>query len=100
MIWLMAQYANGAAAELELGIRFQTIVPQQMIGETELGRAGAEAYARRKGVTVEAFLAGFGAPMSPGKVGEHVASILTDPKYEGGVAFGLKGDTGIVSLDG
>jgi NAD(P)-dependent dehydrogenase (short-subunit alcohol dehydrogenase family) len=100
MIWLMAQYANGAAAELDLGIRFQTIVPQQMIGETELGRAGAEAYARRKGVTVEAFLAGFGAPMSPAKVGEHVAAILTDPKYEGGVAFGLKGDTGIVSLDG
>ncbi len=100
MIWLMAQYANGAAAELGLGIRFQTIVPQQMIGETELGRAGAEAYARRKGVSVETFLAGFGAPLSAAKVGEHVASILTDRKYEDGVAFGLKGDTGIVSLDG
>jgi NAD(P)-dependent dehydrogenase (short-subunit alcohol dehydrogenase family) len=99
MIWLMAHYANGAAAERDLGIHFQTIVPQQMIGETELGRAGAEAYARRKGVTVEAFLAGFGAPMSPGDVGKHVVSILTEAKYRTGVAFGLKGDTGIVSLD-
>jgi hypothetical protein len=45
-------------------------------------------------------LAGFGAPMSSRQVGEHVATILTDPKYETGVAFGLKGDTGISSLDG
>ncbi len=99
MLWLMASYANGVATELHLGVHFQAIVPQQMIGETELGRAGAEAYARRKGVAVETFLAGFGAPLSPRKVGEHVVSILTDPRYESGVAFGLKGDTGIVSLE-
>jgi NAD(P)-dependent dehydrogenase (short-subunit alcohol dehydrogenase family) len=99
MLWLMAQYANTSAKELDVGIHFQAIVPQRMIGETELGRAGAEAYARRKGVSVEAFLAGFGTPMPPEKVGQYVVSILTDPKYEAGVAFGLKGD-GIVSLDG
>src|SRR5260221_8569955 len=99
MLWLMASYANGVATELHLGVHFQAIVPQQMIGETELGRAGAEAYARRKGVAVETFLAGFGAPLSPRKVGEHVVSILTDPRYESGVAFELKGDTGIVSLE-
>jgi len=99
MLWLLAQYANGMAKELELGITFQAIVPQQIIGDTEHGRAAAQAYAKRKGVSVEAFLAGFGAPMPPRQVGEHVASILTDLKYESGVAFGLKGDTGIVSLD-
>jgi NAD(P)-dependent dehydrogenase (short-subunit alcohol dehydrogenase family) len=99
MLWFMAHYANSVASELDLGIHFQAIVPLQMVGETELGRAGAEAYARRKGVTVEAFLAGFGAPMPPAKVGEHVVSILTDSRYATGVAFGLKGDTGIVSLD-
>jgi hypothetical protein len=69
-----------------------------MIGETELGRAGAEGYARRKGVSVEAFLTGFGTPMPPEKVGQYVVSILTEAKYEAGVAFGLKGD-GITSLD-
>jgi NAD(P)-dependent dehydrogenase (short-subunit alcohol dehydrogenase family) len=99
MLWFMAHYANGAAADLDLGIHFQAIVPQQIIGDTELGRAAAEAYARRKGITAEAFLSGFGAPMPPAKVGEHVASILSDPKYAAGVAFGLKGATGIVSLD-
>jgi NAD(P)-dependent dehydrogenase (short-subunit alcohol dehydrogenase family) len=100
MLWLMANYANTVAAEQGLGIHFQAIVPQQIIGETELGRAAAEAYARRQGISLEKFLAGFGAPMTPAKVGEHVAAILTDPKYASGVAFGLKGDTGIVSLDG
>jgi NAD(P)-dependent dehydrogenase (short-subunit alcohol dehydrogenase family) len=100
MLWLMAGYANDVAAGLDLGIRFQAIVPQQIIGDTELGRKAAETYARRKGVTLEAFLAGFGAPLPPRKVGEHVVSILTDPRYAKGVAFGLKGDHGIVSLDG
>ena len=100
MLWFLANYANVSAKELGLGIHFQALVPQRMIGETQLGRAGAEAYAKRKGVSVEAFLAGFGAPMPPAAVGAHVVSILTDPQYEAGVAFGLKGDTGIVSLDG
>jgi len=33
--------------EQDLGITFRAIVPQQMIGDTELGRAGAEGYAER-----------------------------------------------------
>jgi NAD(P)-dependent dehydrogenase (short-subunit alcohol dehydrogenase family) len=100
MLWFMAGYANDAAAGLDLGIRFQAIVPQQIIGDTDLGRKAAETYARRKGVTLEAFLAGFGAPMPPRRIGEHVVAILTDPRYQKGVAFGMKGDQGIVSLDG
>jgi NAD(P)-dependent dehydrogenase (short-subunit alcohol dehydrogenase family) len=100
MLWLMALYANDLAQRLDLGIRFQAILPQQIIGDTELGRTAAEAYARSKGVSLEAFLAGFGAPMPPRKVGDHVVSILTDPRYATGVAFGMKGDLGIVALDG
>jgi NAD(P)-dependent dehydrogenase (short-subunit alcohol dehydrogenase family) len=99
MVWLMAQYASGVSKELNLGITIQTIVPRQIIGDTEHGRLAAEAYAKRKGVSVSEFLTGFGAPMSPKQVGEHVATLLTDPKYEQGIAYGLKGDTGIVSLD-
>jgi NAD(P)-dependent dehydrogenase (short-subunit alcohol dehydrogenase family) len=99
MLWLMAVYANDLAKRLDLGIRFQAIVPQQIIGDTELGRTAAEAYASSKGVSVEAFLAGFGAPMPPRKVGDNVVSILTDPAYATGVAFGMKGGLGIVPLD-
>lgn len=99
MLWMMASYANGVSDELGLGIKFQAILPRQLIGDTELGRAGAAAYARRKGVSLEAFLAGFGTPMPPAQVGEHVVTLLTDAKYEAGTAFGLKGDLGIHALD-
>lgn len=99
MLWFMALYANDVARRLDLGIRFQAIVPQQIIGDTELGRKAAEAYARSMGVSVEVILAGFGAPMPPRKVGDNVVAILTDPRYATGVAFGMKGDLGIVSLD-
>ncbi len=99
MLWLMAIYANTVARRLDLGIHFQAIVPQQIVGETELGRKAAEAYARSNGVSPEVFLAGFGPPMPPRKVGDNVVSILTDPRYAAGVAFGMKGDIGIVPLD-
>jgi NAD(P)-dependent dehydrogenase (short-subunit alcohol dehydrogenase family) len=99
MLWLMALYANDVARKLDLGIHFQAIIPQQIIGDTALGRAAGEAYAKGKGVSVEIFFAGFGAPLPPRKVGDHVVSILTDPRYATGVAFGMKGDRGIVSLD-
>ena len=99
-LWIMARHANTVSADLKLGLQFQAIVPMQMIGETRLGRAGAEAYARKKGVTVEAFLAGFGKPLPPRQLGEHVAEILTQAAYETGSAFSIKGDTGIQPLEG
>jgi NAD(P)-dependent dehydrogenase (short-subunit alcohol dehydrogenase family) len=98
MQWLMAHYVNDTLGRA-LGIHCQAIVPMQMIGETDLGRTAAEAYAQRRGVTTEAFLAGFGPPLPPRKVGEHVVEILTDAQYANGVAFGLRGDAGILSLD-
>jgi NAD(P)-dependent dehydrogenase (short-subunit alcohol dehydrogenase family) len=99
MLWLMTSYANGVAAQKGLGLRFQTIVPMQMVGGTGVGDAGARAYAGASGVTPEAVLARFGAPLSPKLFGEHVARILTDPQYEAALALGLKGDTGITQLE-
>ena len=49
MLWFMAKYANGVAEQKGLGIRFQAIVPQQIIGGTGVGDAGANAYARGDG---------------------------------------------------
>jgi NAD(P)-dependent dehydrogenase (short-subunit alcohol dehydrogenase family) len=99
MLWIMANYANGVSNELGLGLRFQALAPLQMVGGTGVGQAGAEAYAKRKGVTPEAFLAGFGTPMPPRKFGAYVVSLLSEERYAEGVAFGLKGDAGITSLD-
>ena len=100
MLWFMAKYANGISEQKDLGIRFQAIVPQQMIGGTGVGDTGANAYARATGIKPEEFLARFGAPMPPRDFGEKVVSVLDDPKYAEGFAFGLKGDTGITVIEG
>jgi NAD(P)-dependent dehydrogenase (short-subunit alcohol dehydrogenase family) len=100
MLWLMAKYANGVSVQNNLGIRFQAIVPLQMIGDTGVGDAGANAYAREMGIEPEKFLARFGAAMPPNEFGEKVVSVLEDPKYADGVVFGLKGDTGITMIEG
>jgi NADP-dependent 3-hydroxy acid dehydrogenase YdfG len=100
MLWFMAKYANGVSEQKKIGIRFQVIVPQQIVGGTGVGDAGANAYARAMGIKREEFLAGFGAPMPPREFGEKVVSVLGDPKYAEGFAFGFKGDTGVTILEG
>jgi NAD(P)-dependent dehydrogenase (short-subunit alcohol dehydrogenase family) len=101
MLWMMAHCANGLANERGLGIPFQVLVPQQIVSETALGHQAASAGARRRGISIEAFLAErYGSPLSPRKYGEHVVTLLTDPRYATGVAYGFKGDTGITALDG
>ncbi|MES2070559.1 MAG: SDR family oxidoreductase [Pseudomonadota bacterium] len=99
MLWTMAKYANGVSEQKDLGIRFQAIVPQQMVPGTGIGDAGAKAYAHAAGVTPEEFVVRFGAPMPPREFGEKLVSVLNDPKFAEGVAFGLKG-TGITILEG
>ena len=100
MLWFMAKYANGVSAQKTLGIRFQAIVPQQMVGGTGVGDEGSNTYARALGIKPEEFLARFGAPMPPREFGEKVVSLLADPKYAEGFAFGLKGGTEITMLEG
>ena len=100
MLWFMAKYANGIAEQGKLGIRFQTLVPQQIIGGTGVGDEASGAYARALGVAPAAFLARFGAPMPPRAFGDKVVTVLTDPQYGSGLAFGLKGDAGITVLEG
>jgi NAD(P)-dependent dehydrogenase (short-subunit alcohol dehydrogenase family) len=100
MLWLMAKYANGVTEQNGLDIRFQVVAPLQMIAGTGVGDAGSGAYARAMGLEREAFLARFGAPMPPRQYGDHLVALLDDPKYAKGLAFGLKGDTGITVLEG
>jgi NAD(P)-dependent dehydrogenase (short-subunit alcohol dehydrogenase family) len=99
MLWVMARYANGVSEQSGLGIRFQVIVPQQMVGGTGVGDTGAKAYADAQGITIEQFLARFGTAMPPREFGEKVVRILNDPQYAAGMAFGVKGDTDILILE-
>jgi len=100
MLWLMAKYAQALSVEQDLGIRFQALVPMQIIATTEHGRAAAEAYAAKRGVDLATFVAGFGQALSAREVGEHVVTMLTDPRYESAVALSIKGGDGITVLEG
>jgi NAD(P)-dependent dehydrogenase (short-subunit alcohol dehydrogenase family) len=99
MLWFMAKYANGVSQELNLGIRFQTIVPRQMILGTGIGDAAAGAYAGSMGITPQDFVARFGAPMPPRAFGDRVVSVLKDPQYADGIVFGLNGDAGVTVME-
>ena len=99
MQWMMAKYASGIAEQKRLGIRFQVIVPKQMVGGTGVGDAGSRAYARAQGISPEAFLQRFGASMPPRLFGDYVVRVLSDPQYDGASAFGLKADTGVTVLE-
>lgn len=100
MLWFMAKYANGVSREKNLGIRFQAIVPRQMILGTGIGDAAANAYAGSMDITPEEFVARFGAPMPPRAFGERVVSVLQDPQYSDGIVFGLNGDAGVTVMEG
>ena len=100
MLWLMADYANGVSAKLNLGIRFQALLPHQIIGGTGVGDVAAAAYAGGKGIKPADFLASFGKPLEPRLYGERVATLLVDPAFERGSAFTFRGDTGIVAVNG
>jgi NAD(P)-dependent dehydrogenase (short-subunit alcohol dehydrogenase family) len=99
LLWFMAKYANGVSEKRHLGICFLTIVPQQMILGTGVGDAGANAYAHAMSMKPEEFVARFGALMPPREFGDKVVSVLDDPKYAEGFAFGLKGDTEVMILE-
>jgi hypothetical protein len=99
MVWLLAKYANAFSATVGLDLRFQVVVPQQMVGGTGTGDAGSRAYAAANGITPEAFLARSGPPLTPRLFGDFVVDILTDARHDGGLAFGLKAATGVSALD-
>jgi NAD(P)-dependent dehydrogenase (short-subunit alcohol dehydrogenase family) len=100
MLWLMAKYANRVSAQRQLGIRFQTIIPRQMVLGTGIGDTAAGVYAKVQGIEPEAFVARFGAPLPPRKFGENVVAVLENPQYAEGFAFGLTGDTGVTTMEG
>lgn len=97
-LWFMADYANKVADRKSLKVRFQVIVPQQMVDGTGVGDVGAEGYAKAAGVAKEAILAKMGTPMPPRLYGDYIVSALTDAKFEEALVLGAKGDRGLFSI--
>jgi NAD(P)-dependent dehydrogenase (short-subunit alcohol dehydrogenase family) len=100
MLWFMADDANDLAKERGLDIRFQALVPLQMIGDTAIVRNVCEGYGSRQGIGGAAFRAQkIPVPMSERVYGDYVADLLSSGQYADGVAYGFKMGSGITSLD-
>ncbi|MCQ1854406.1 hypothetical protein NOJ16_24165 [Neorhizobium galegae] len=95
MLRFMAKYATRVSEQRQLGIRFQAILPRQMILGTGIGDTAASAYARAMDIEPEAFVARFGAPMPTEALRRNVVAVLDNPAYSDGFAFGLSGDKGV-----
>lgn len=100
MLWFMVQYANDIAQKKGLGITFQTLLPMQMIAETDFAQTIAGAYARPQGLTVEQYVeARYGEPISAAIYARHVHAFITNPEYTRGVAYGVRKDTGLQPIN-
>lgn len=100
MLWFMAHSANAVSRERGLGLHFQALLPNQLIPGTALGHQVAAVHAAIEGISVEEHvIKRYGAIFEPRQFAGHVAELLADSRYSGGVAYGFRSDTGITSLD-
>jgi NAD(P)-dependent dehydrogenase (short-subunit alcohol dehydrogenase family) len=93
----LAQYAAEESRRLGLGIHTTALLPQ-LSPATDLGLPAVTAYARRAGMTQEAYLAQLGDPLIPRLAGAAVAQLLTDPALTAHGAF-LLTSGGLKPLD-
>jgi NAD(P)-dependent dehydrogenase (short-subunit alcohol dehydrogenase family) len=82
----IAQYVAEEASRLGLGLQITTLLPQ-LSPATDLGRTAVAAYARRAGLSREAYVTQLGAPLTPALAGATVVQVLTDPTLTTHPAF-------------
>jgi NAD(P)-dependent dehydrogenase (short-subunit alcohol dehydrogenase family) len=82
-IRFISAYAALESERAQMGIRFTALLPQ-LTPATDLGAAGAAAYAEREGVDVRTFLQRFDPILTPELVGKAVVDICRAGEQEGG----------------
>jgi NAD(P)-dependent dehydrogenase (short-subunit alcohol dehydrogenase family) len=100
MIWFMAHQANAVSKIRGLGIKFQVLVPGQLMVGTEHGHTVAAACAKVEGITIEEHvLHRYGSFLQPSQIGRQVTELLTESRYEQGVAYSFRDSMDMISLD-
>jgi NAD(P)-dependent dehydrogenase (short-subunit alcohol dehydrogenase family) len=77
----ISAYAAGEAQRESLGIRFVSVLPG-LSAATELGAAGAAAYAERLGIPVSAFLERIGPELTVEHVGTAIVDLARDDEFD------------------
>ena len=80
-----------AADTAKLGIRFLALVPKQVLAQSEMGAAVADAYAKLGGITPEKFMERFGKPLTPQDVGRTIVDIAQGELRVEGTVLGVSG---------
>jgi len=80
-IRFIAGYAAEESARAGSGIRFTAVLPR-LTPATDLGAVAVAGYARRQGVDVPTFLAGFGATSETAAIGAAIVELATDPTLD------------------
>ncbi|ACU75211.1 short-chain dehydrogenase/reductase SDR [Catenulispora acidiphila DSM 44928] len=77
----ISAYAAGEAQAGSLGIRFVSVLPG-LSAATQLGAAGAQAYADRMGIPVSAFLERMGPELTTEHVGKAIVDLAADESLD------------------
>jgi NAD(P)-dependent dehydrogenase (short-subunit alcohol dehydrogenase family) len=91
MQMFMASYLQRESTARALGIRFVALVPRQLIAGTEIAANAADRYARESGITPEAYMARWPAPLDPAGAARAVLAIASGDVGADATVLGLTG---------
>jgi NAD(P)-dependent dehydrogenase (short-subunit alcohol dehydrogenase family) len=97
MQWLLAGYAQKVADAKKLGIRVVALLPHQLIEGTAIAEQASSAYGAASGVTAEAFMKRFPAPLDTTRVADSIVGVLSGDIAAGVTAVAVTG-TGVDAL--
>jgi hypothetical protein len=100
MLWFMAKYANGVSEQKNLGIRFQAIVPQQIIRRHRRRRRRRQRLCGSMGITPNSSWLVSARRCRPERSARKSFPCWKTHNMPMGFAFGLKGDPGSPLLEG
>jgi NAD(P)-dependent dehydrogenase (short-subunit alcohol dehydrogenase family) len=92
MQWFMGGYLQSASDARGLGIRFNVIVPRQLVAGTEIAEDAARVYSRTTGQDVATYMQRFGTPLMPDGVAAAILAIARGDEGTQHPALAVKGD--------
>lgn len=72
----LTEYAQREADDLDLGLRFLSVIPKQLVQDTEKGHDAATAYAAAVGKPLDQFWAQWDTPLTAADVAGHLMALL------------------------